>query len=53
MIDFIMKLEGMLKMSGYEDWEISYFPQERAYVLKLNGDVIFIRKVTGKENNDA
>jgi len=53
MTDFIAKLEDMLKMSGYEDWEIRYFPQEKAYVLKLDGDVIFMRKVTGKENNNA
>lgn len=26
MIDFIVKLEDMLKQSGYEDWEIEYFP---------------------------
>ena len=50
MIDFIMKLEGMLKQSGCEDWEIRYFPNEKAYVLKFDDDTIFMRKVTRKEN---
>nr|DAI86273.1 MAG TPA: hypothetical protein [Caudoviricetes sp.] len=50
MIDFIVKLEDMLKQSGYEDCEIEYFPNEKAYVLKFDGDTIFMRKVTGKEN---
>lgn len=53
MIDFIVKLEDMLKQSGYEDWEISYFPQERAYVLKLDNDTIFMRPITGKETTNA
>lgn len=30
MIDFIVKLEDMLKQSGYEDWEIEYFPNEKS-----------------------
>lgn len=29
MIDFIIKLEDMLKQSGYEDWEIRYHPEEK------------------------
>lgn len=31
MIDFIVKLEDMLRQSGYadEDWEIRYFPNEK------------------------
>lgn len=49
-IDFIVKLEDMLKQSGYEDWEIRYFPNEKAYVLKFDGDTVLMRKVTGKEN---
>lgn len=51
MIDFIVKLEDMLRQSGYEDedWEIRYLPKEKAYVLKLDEEVIFMRKVTGKE----
>lgn len=53
MIDFIIKLEDMLKQSGYKDWEIQYIPAECGYILKLDGDVIFMRKVNGKENNDA
>lgn len=50
MIDFVVKLEDMLKQSGYEDWEIRYFPNEKAYVLKFDGDTIFMRKVTRNEN---
>ena len=52
MIDFVVKLEDLLRQSGYadEDWEIRYFPNEKAYVLKFDGNTIFMRKVTGKEN---
>lgn len=50
MIDFIVKLEDMLRQSGYEDWEIRYLPEKKVYALKLDGDIIFMRKVTGKEN---
>ena len=53
MIDFIIKLEDMLVKSGCEDWEIQYFPQKKAYILKLDGDAILMKKVTGKENNHA
>ena len=37
----------MLRQSGYndEDWEIQYFPNEKAYVLKFDGDTIFMRKI--------
>ena len=50
MIDFIIKLENMLEQSGYEDWEIRYHPEEKIYSLTLDGDVVFTRKNTGKEN---
>lgn len=50
MIDFIIKLENMLEQSGYEDWEIRYHPEEKIYSLTLDGDVVFMRKVTSKEN---
>lgn len=49
MIDFIVKLEDMLRLSGYEDWEIRYFPKEKAYCLKFDGDTILMREVTRKE----
>ena len=52
MIDFIIKLENMLKQSGYEDWEIRYHPEEKIYSLTLDGDVIFMRKFTGNERTD-
>ena len=42
MIDFIIKLEDMLKMSGYEDWEIAYMPDLKGYLLKLDDDVVFM-----------
>lgn len=43
MIDFIVKLEDMLKLSGYEDWEIRYLPEERAYMLRLDDDTVIIK----------
>ena len=49
MIDFIVKLEDMLRLSGYKDWEIQYLPKEKAYNLKLDGDTIFMREVIRKE----
>lgn len=33
MIDFIAKLEGMLKTSGCEDYEIQYLPRGGASIL--------------------
>ena len=42
MIDFIIKLEDMLTNSGHEGWEITYIPQAKGYLLKLDGDVIFM-----------
>ena len=50
MIDFIIKLENMLEQSGYEGWEIRYHPDKKIYSLTLDGDVVFMRKFTGKEN---
>lgn len=44
MINFIIKLEDMLKKSGYEDWEIMYLP-EYGYILKLDGDSIFMSNI--------
>lgn len=59
MTDFIIKLEDMLKMSGYPDWEIIYMPEHDGYILKLNdgdGEAIFMCRVDNggkKENSDA
>lgn len=49
MIDFIIKLEDMLNMAGCEDWEIMYLPDKDGYVLKLDGDAIFMCDVGKKE----
>lgn len=49
MIDFIVKLEDMLRLSGYKNWGIQYLPKEKAYSLKLDGDTIFMREVIRKE----
>ena len=49
MIDFIVKLEDMLRLSGYKDWEIQYLPKEKVYSLKLDGDTILMREVIRKE----
>lgn len=45
MINFIIKLEDMLKQSGYEDWEIMYLPEKDCYILKLDGDSIFMSNI--------
>lgn len=45
MIDFIIKLEDMLKQSEYEDWEIMYLPEKDGYILKLDGDSIFMSNI--------
>lgn len=46
MIDFIVKLEDMLTMAGYTDWEIIYCPDTHSYILKLDGDIIHMMKTT-------
>lgn len=45
MSGFVVKLEDMLRNSGIEDWEIMYDPTVGGYILKLDGDVIFMTKV--------
>ena len=45
MINFIIKLEDMLKKSEYEDWEIIYLPEKDGYMLKLDGDSIFMSNI--------
>lgn len=42
MIDFISKLEDMLRFSGYEDYEIKRMPSYDAYILELDGDTIIM-----------
>lgn len=50
MIKFIMKLEDMLKQSKYEDWEIMYLPENGGYILKLDGDSIFMSNINTINN---
>ena len=47
MTDFIIKLEDMLTVAGYEDWEIVYIPDQDAYVLKLDDDRIGLVNLKG------
>ena len=50
MINFIIKLEDMLKKSEYEDWEIMYIPENGGYMLKLDGDSIFMSNINTINN---
>ena len=45
MIDFIVKLEEILKNSGNEDWGIKYVPEKDGYLLRLDEDFILMTKV--------
>ena len=45
MIDFIVKLEEILKNSGNEDWENKYVPEKDGYLLRLDEDFILMTKV--------
>lgn len=45
MIDFIVKLEEILKNSGNEDWGIKYVPEEDGYLIRLDEDYILMTKV--------
>ena len=45
MIDFIVKLEEILKNSGNEDWGIKYVPEKDGYLLRLDDDFILMTKV--------
>lgn len=46
MEDFIIKLENMLRQSGYENWTTYYFPdRENECILELNGDTILMTKL--------
>ena len=41
MEDFIIKLKNMLYQSGYENWNIYYFPDsENECILELDGNTI-------------
>lgn len=49
----ITKIEDMLKTSGDENWEIIYLPKEDGYIIKFNGDSIFMCDVSKRSiNND-
>ena len=50
MIDFIIKLEDMLRNSGYEDWEVTYVPELKGYILKLDDDAIYM--TNAKESDE-
>ena len=45
MIDFIVKIEEILKNSGNEDWGIKYVPEKDGYLLRLDEDFILMTKV--------
>lgn len=45
MIDFIVKLEEILKNSGNEDWGIKYVPEKDGYLVRLDEDFILMTKV--------
>ena len=45
MIDFIVKLEEILKNSGNEDWGIKYVPEEDGYLIRLDEEYILMTKV--------
>ena len=45
MIDFIVKLEKILKNSGNEDWVIKYVTEKDGYLLRLDEDFILRTKV--------
>ena len=45
MIDFIVKLEEILKNSGNKDWGIKYAPEKDGYLLRLDEDFILMTKV--------
>ena len=49
MIDFIVKLEDVLRLSGYKNRGIRYSPEKEEYYLKLDGDTILMREVIRKE----
>lgn len=52
MINFIVKLEDILRNSGNDDWEIRYYPSDNFYVLELDGDRICMFNLDEKENNN-
>lgn len=48
MSDIIVKLEDMLKASGIQDWRFRYVPQTGGYLLRIDGDTIYMKKVSVK-----
>lgn len=51
MIDFIVKLENALSMAGIE-WETIYLPEPKAYVLKIDGDAVYLLPVKEEDISD-
>ena len=46
MINFIIKLEDMLKACGFGDrWQIYYDPDNKDYILHLDDDIIRMTKI--------
>lgn len=49
----ITKIEDMLKASGDENWKIIYLPIQDGYIIKFNGDSIFMCDASKRSiNND-
>ena len=51
MIDFIVKLEMALDTAGIE-YELKYLPDERVYVLGIDGTEVFLMSVKEEDEND-
>lgn len=49
MINFIIKLEDMLKAAGHENWEIAYVPELKGYILTLDDDEIYMTNANEEE----
>lgn len=45
-------LEDLLKYLGIEDWELIYAPDLEGYILKLNGDVIYMFNAKEEEKDN-
>lgn len=46
MIDFIIKLEDMLRQSGCETWNTYYFPdRQNECILEMDGNTILMTKL--------
>ena len=45
-------LEDLLKYLGIEDWELIYVPDLEGYILKLNGDMIYMFNAKEEEKDN-